>query len=280
MTDQASDVGSASPLEVFSQATSIRAHTDETFDADLSAEWTIGGRPNGGYLLAILGRAATAVTGSGHVVTAGAQFLRAPAPGPVRLEAELLRRGRSISQVRVRMSQGDRPCVEALMTTGELDTSPAPRWDTGVPEDEPVPFDDCVRLAPITPQGVHVAVFEQVDVRLEKGSMGGITEGRPSGRGQLNGWLKLLGDEHFDPISLLYALDALPPPTFDTEFNAMVSTIELTAYVRAFPAPGPVRIVNRARLIDSQCVDETCDIWDVNGRLVAQATQLAKVPPS
>jgi hypothetical protein len=102
--------------------------------------------------------------------------------------------------------------------------------------------------------------------------------GRPSGRGQLRGWLKLPLQESFDSISLLYAVDALPPPTFDTDFIDMVSTAELTAYVRAIPAPGPIRIVSRARLVDPQWVDETRDVWDGTGRLVAQATQLARMP--
>jgi len=121
-------------------------------------------------------------------------------------------------------------------------------------------------------------MLDQVDLRLDPESSG-MTSGRPSGRGQLRGWLTLLGQESFDPISLLYAVDALPTATFDTASSSWVSTVELTAYVRAIPAAGPVWIVRRARLIDPQWVDETCDVWDGTGRLVAQATQLAKVPP-
>jgi acyl-coenzyme A thioesterase PaaI-like protein len=278
MTDQASGVGPASVLEIFfSQASSVRARVAGTFDAEVSGEWTVAGKPNGGYLLALLGRAASSLTDSGHVVAASAHYLRSPDPGPVEIEGEVLRRGRSISQVRARMSQGGRPCVEALMSTSELDPSAAPRWDVGVPDIQHAPFDECIRLEPFTPDGLRVAMFDQVDLRLDPESIG-ITSGRPSGRGQVRGWLKLLGEESFDPISLLYAVDALPPSTFDTDFNDMVYTVELTAYVRAVPAPGPVRIVRHARLIDSQCVDETCDVWDGTGRLVAQATQLAKVP--
>jgi acyl-coenzyme A thioesterase PaaI-like protein len=277
MTNQASGAGQDLALEVFSQVSSIRARAAGTFDAEISGEWTTAGNPNGGYLLALLGRAASALTGSGRVVAASAHYLRSPVPGPAEIEGELLRRGRSISQVRVRMSQGGRPCVEALVSTGELDPSTTPRWDAGVPEIPCVPFDDCIRLAPVTPHGFRVAMFDQVDARLDPEWSGG-PKGHPSGRGQLRGWLKLPGQESFDPISLLYAVDAFPPPTFDTDFSDMVSTAELTAYVRAVPAPGPVRIVNRARLIDAQWVDHTCDVWDGTGRLVAQATQLAKVP--
>jgi hypothetical protein len=272
MTDEASGVGSGAVLEVFSQVSSVRARADGTFDAEVSGEWTIAGRPCGGYLLALLGRAALSLTDSGHVVAASAHFLRSPDPGAVEIECELLRRGRSISQVRARMSQGGSPRVEALMSTSELDPPAAPRWDAGVPDIQHVPFDDCVRLKPVTPYGFTVPMFGQVDLRLDPGSSGG-----PTGRGQVSGWLELLGEESFDLISLLYAVDAFPPTTFDIDFS-WVSTLELTAYVRAIPAAGPVRILKRAQLIDPQWVDETCDVWDETGRLVAQATQLAKMP--
>jgi acyl-coenzyme A thioesterase PaaI-like protein len=276
MTDQA--FGGSDPiLEVFSQASSIRGRAAGIFDADLSGEWTIAGKPSGGYLLALLGRAASSLTDSGHVIAASAHYLRSPDPGRVKIEGELLRRGRSVSQVRMRMSQGDRPCVEALMSTSVLDPSTAIRWDGGVPDFQRVAFDDCIRAKPVTPDGFAVPILNQVDLRLDPESSAITNGGGPSGRGQLRGWLKLPGEESFDPISLLYAVDAFPPPTYDTDFGGLVATIELTAYVRAIPAPGPVRIVSQARLIDSHSVDQACDVWDGTGRLVAQATSLAKM---
>ena len=39
-----------------------------------------------------------------------------------------------------------------------------------------------------------------------------------------------------------FAVDAFPPATFDVEFAGWVPTLELTAYVRALPAAGPVQI--------------------------------------
>ncbi|MGD0395084.1 MAG: thioesterase family protein, partial [Acidimicrobiales bacterium] len=81
----------------------------------------------------------------------------------------------------------------------------------------------------------------------------------------------------FDPISLLFAVDAYPPATFEIEFSGWVPTLELTVYVRALPAAGPVRVLQRAQLIDGQRVDEVCSVWDRTGRLVAQGTQLAGI---
>jgi hypothetical protein len=277
VTDQASGGGSGPVLAVFSQASSVRARAAGIFDAVVSGEWTSqDGKPGGGYLLALLGRAASSLADAGHVVAASAHYVRSPDVGPVEIECELLRGGRSISQVRARMRQDSHVCVEALVSTSKLGPPAAVRWDAGVPPLPHVPIEECIRLEPFSPEGLSVPILSQVEVRLDPES-NGMKSGRPSGRGQLSGWLELHGEESFDSISLLCAVDTFPPPTLDIDYS-WVSTAELTAYVRAIPVPGPVRVVKRARLIDAQWVDETCDVRDGTGRLVAQATQLARMP--
>jgi len=211
-----------------------------------------------------------------HVTAASAHYLHSPEPGPVLIETELLRTGRSASQVRARMEQDGRPCVEALITASQLAAGTTPFWDRGLPELSQSAYEDCPRLIPSLPDGLRVAIMEQVEVRLEPDSMG-FAAGRPSGRGELRGWLALPGAERFDPASLLYAVDAFPPATFDIEFSGWVPTLELTAYVRAIPVPGPVRVLHRAQLIEAGRVDESCFVWDRTGRLVAQGTQLAGI---
>jgi hypothetical protein len=224
----------------------------------------------------MLARAATTVTAHDDVIAASAHYARAPEPGPVWIHTELLRAGRSASQIRAAMGQEGARCVEALLTTSRLDGAGAPFWDGGVPSLSTVAYEDAVPLPARTPDGGRVAIMDHVEVRLEPDSAG-FTTGVPRGRGELRGWLRLGGDERFDSTSLLFAVDAFPPATFDIEFSGWVPTLELTAYVRALPAPGPVRVLQRAHLIDGRRVDEACFIWDRTGRLVAQATQLAGV---
>jgi acyl-coenzyme A thioesterase PaaI-like protein len=260
----------------FAEVSGLVPHGPGRFDAEVDPEWTIGGKPNGGYLLSMLGKAAASVSDHDHVVAASAHYLRSPDPGPVTIEARLLRGGRTASQIRASMSQGDQDCVEALITASHLDGDSVPYWKAGLPEMTQTSFDDCSVLVPQMPDGTRVAIMEQVEVRLDATSMASAT-GRVTGRGQLRGWLALPGGEAFDPDSLLYAVDALPPATFDIERAGWVPTLELTAYIRALPAPGPVRVLQRAHLIDARRVDESCFVWDSTGRLVAQGTQLAGI---
>jgi hypothetical protein len=260
----------------FSTVTALTPDSAGRFRGLVHPGWTIAGKPNGGYLLAMLGRAATTVGPHEHVIAASAHYLRSPEPGPVVVDADVLRAGRTASQVRARMSQGEQVCIEALVTTSVLDPDSKPHWTGGAPEPATATFEESTRLPPASPAGFPVAIMEHVDLRIEPDSLG-FARGAPSGRGELRGWLALPGDEPFDPVSLLYAIDAFPPATFDVETSGWVPTLELTGYVRALPAPGPVRVLHKAHLIDAERVDEICWVWDRTGRLVAHGTQLAGI---
>jgi hypothetical protein len=249
------------------------------FDVDVHPDWSIGGKPNGGYLLSLLARAALAVSPHPHVLTASAHYLRPPEFGAAVAEVETLRAGRSATQLRVRLLQAGSSRVEALLTTGEIDATARPYWDGGVPDPGLMGAAGAARAIRVpgrTPTGIPVPIMDQVELRLDPETFG-FGAGRPSGRGELRGWLTPPAGEQFDTAALLFALDALPPATFDIELSGWVPTLELTAYVRAIPVRGPLRVLQRAHLIADARVDESCWVWDSHGRVVAHGNQLAGI---
>ena len=135
---------------------------------------------------------------------------------------------------------------------------------------------DCVAVQGTGPTGIRLPIMERVDIRLDP-AVTGFRTGRPGGGGELRGWLSFRDGHLPDPVSLLYVLDALPPATFELAATGWVPTLALTAYVRALPAPGPLLVRQRAALVEADLFDEVCHVWDVRGRLVAQATQLAGI---
>src|SRR5438270_1379366 len=78
----------------FAEVTGLAAAGTGGFEAGVDPEWTIGSKPNGGYLLAMLGRAAVAVSAHPHIISASAYYLHAPNPGPVLIDTQVLRQGR------------------------------------------------------------------------------------------------------------------------------------------------------------------------------------------
>jgi acyl-coenzyme A thioesterase PaaI-like protein len=261
---------------LFSAVSALVPTTAGCFDAEVSPDWTIATKPNGGYLLAMLGRSAVAVGEHPHVIAASAHYLHSPVPGAIAVRAEVLRAGRSATQSRTQLWQDDKLCVEALVTTSTLADESRPYWDRGLPAPEIAPSEQCVHVSGHSPTGLQAPIMDQVEVRIDPAA-GMFTAGRPSGSGELRGWLRLPGGEDFDPLALLYAIDSFPPATLEIEATGWVPTLELTGYVRALPAPGPVRVVQKAQVIEGQKVDEACFVWDSAGRLVAQGTQLAGI---
>lgn len=118
--------------------------------------------------------------------------------------------------------------------------------------------------------------MDAVEVRPDPRATGIRGDG-PSGVAQIGAWVQFADRRPVDPLSLLYFADALPPATFELGSSGWVPTLQLTVYVRAIPSPGPLRARQRARLVEGGLCDEVCEIWDRRGRLVAQATQLARV---
>ena len=263
-------------METFADVTRLEPTGDGRARVEISGGWTVAGRPNGGYLLALLARAAPRPEHLPHVVAASAHYLRSPEPGPADIRTETLHAGRTAGHVRAALLQHGEPRVEALLTLGRLDAEgSSPTWAGRHPEAVESGFERAVPVRP-DPSFFSVPIFDHVEARLDPESAGFLAD-RPSGRGELRGWLRLPHDEPFTPDSLLFAVDAFPPATFDVEFSGWVPTLQLSAYVRAGPAPGPVRVLQRAQLVQGGRVDEACFVWDRDGRLVAQATQLARV---
>jgi hypothetical protein len=277
------DAPSHDTLHEFDVATTVKPGAGAgTYDIDVDAGFTVGPKPNGGYLLACVARAAgeaLADLGSTHhhVLAATAHYLGAPDPGPATIEIDVLRQGRGASQVRGTLNQDGARCVDVTLTMGTLpEAGTAPVWSSVQPF-EVAPRDQCVRV-PAAPPGnkFKVAIMERSDLRLDP-SVLSFAAGKPSGRGELKGWISFGDDRPIDPLALLFFLDALPPATFEISLSGWVPTLSLTTYLRATPAPGPLQVRMYVQQVSGGRVDEVCELWDSTGNLVGQATQLAAI---
>lgn len=258
---------------------------DTRYLAELSAGWQIGNAINGGLLLSLAGSALRRVLsqGGGHPdpFAISAYYLSPSAPGPAMVHAQALRRGRSVSigQVSIAQTDVDGHEVErlrALATYGDLDEVAGDVQTSATPPDMPEPG-QCISAAEAPPGFLkHAALLQRLDLRLDP-STSGWAVGRPSGRGELRGWLRLPDGRQPDAIMVLLAVDALPPVAFELGVAGWTPTLELTVHVRAKPAQGWLKIALSTRNYAGGFMEEDAEVWDSTGRLVAQSRQLARV---
>ena len=164
--------------------------------------------------------------------------------------------------------------MQAQFTLATLPAASQPYWGGGEPVTLP-PIEECRPLFQADRRGVSVS--------FDPAAAWTVTPDGPAvtGAGELRAWLRDGDRDVLDPIGLLFAADALPPATAGVVFSGWVPTLDLTVYIRALPAPGPLRLRMRAELIQDGFADEVCQGWDSAGRLVLQSTQLAalRLPP-
>jgi acyl-CoA thioesterase len=253
------------------------------YAAQLHGGWRIGGGINGGLLLALAGRALSAeLRPHRDPFSITAHYLSASLPGPAEIRTEVLKRGRTLSTATAAVVQTDqagseRERLRALATYGELDALDGEVRTTAEPPRLPAP-EQCISSTHAPAEfRARADLLERLDLRLDPSCVGWAL-GRPSGRGVIQGWLRLADGHEPDPLMLLFAVDALPPTTFDRGLPGWTPTLELTVHVRARPAKGWLRVRHETKNHAGGLLEEDAVIWDESGRLVAQSRQLAKTP--
>ncbi len=258
----------------FDRATAVSRTGGGGVRAELDPGWDVGGGVlNGGYLLAVVARAALLDSPHPHPVALSASYLRATPGGPAGLAVTPGPAGRTLAHAAVLLTGPAGPSLTAQVTSATLGDGPADYTVNPAPR-LPAP-DDCVGTRTAT-GGPVVGLSRHVDVRLDPATAGW-TAGRPSDTPLLRAWIRLADGRDPDPLALLLFADALPPAAFAVGQPGWAPTVQLQVLVRALPAPGWCLVESRSTEVAGGWSDEECRVWDATGRLVAQARQLARV---
>jgi acyl-coenzyme A thioesterase PaaI-like protein len=271
------DVSNSAVDRPFGDAIGLAALGDGRFRAELGTRFTVGPKAHGGLLMVLLVRAglarveAEAPGSAPDPLAVSADYLRAPDPGPVHLDTEVLKLGRTVSVVSVRMRQDGRLVLAASVTAGRLPDDGV-RW-SDLPDMSAEPPPDATD--PRT-QGVALGVASACELRYD-------TPTFAFARGEqappvLRGWARPIGE----PTDVLFALlagDIMAPTVFNLGGSiGWAPTVQLTALLRGRPAPGWLRIEARSVAVAGDWFDEDVTVVDADGRLVCQARQLALSP--
>ncbi|MFE0106276.1 thioesterase family protein [Streptomyces sp. NPDC059009] len=268
----------------FDRDTRVTLREPGVYDAELSAGWTIINAVNGGYLLALIGRALADALPHDDPFTISAHYLTASQPGPAVIRTDVVRGGRTLSTGQASLFQYDEEGreverIRVLASYGDLDTLPDDVRTTAKPPAIP-PIDQCFGAGDAPDNAPPVpgssAITERLALKLDPSTLGWAL-GAPSGKGEMRAWFSLADGRDADPLSLLLVVDALPPTAFELGLMGWVPTVELTTHIRHRPAPGPLRVSITTRNLAGGFLEEDAEVWDSEDRLVAQSRQLARV---
>jgi acyl-CoA thioesterase len=254
----------------FAADTAVTGAGNGRWRGSITPEWFGPPGPNGGFIAALILRAIRSEIDDPERPPRSLtlHYLRPPTAGAAEIEVTVERSGRTAASCSARMLQDGRLTTLALcvLTTGY---EPAMSWD---PEPPAAPAADPVEA--LGPGHGTPPIFDQLETRSVFGPPPFSGGDEPVS----GGWLRSRGSEEMTPELIALYADAWWPAPFSvmTDF-APAPTLELTVHFRARPDPAdPLALVHfRAEASIDGLFDEQGEIWDRNGRLLAQSRQLA-----
>jgi len=279
---------------LFTDAMALTPAGDGVYDGELNEHWTIGQQVHGGAMLALCANAARTEHGVGaqpaqaggppaRSVGGGVQpialsgnFLWAPEPGPMRLVTTVRKRGRRVSLIDVELNQGDRVAVRATVTLGDPEHHVPPLLSVNpvVPLMTPEPPPGLDPIGPGHPMEDIVHLAHGCDIRPSLTTFTPRTDGGPP---IIEYWVRPKGVAP-DVLFALLCGDVSAPVTFGVNRTGWAPTVQLTAYLRALPADGWLRVLCTTVQIGQDWFDEDHIVVDCEGRIIVQSRQLAMVP--
>ena len=266
----------------FDADTALELLKPNTYRAGITDHWdSLGGHPNGGYLLAVAVRALSHELPHPDPVAVSAVYPRRGSHGPADVETRLLKTGRRLSFGAATLSQAEGEVMRVHAAFGDLGATQTDEeliFATSEPPDLPSP-EECLDLLDGQPSAVllpGVTIADRLEYRLPR--LPGWRLGKPTGDPSSELWLRLRDGTPPCVLSLPLLVDAMAPVLL--ELNRSSTTVELTTYVRARPRPGWLSCRITTKTVAHGLHEEDLELWDSGGTLVAQSRQLGLVLPS
>ncbi|MFZ2512647.1 MAG: thioesterase family protein [Gordonia sp. (in: high G+C Gram-positive bacteria)] len=268
------------------------------YRGSISPTFTIGPKVHGGSLQMMVGAAARAAlieltsADADPTLLAGvtpiaiaSDYLAAADPAEVELAVRVIKRGRTVSLVRVEVTQHDRVMVSSTVTLGRADSG-EPHHRRLVEFDglPPRPTDDAVAIGD-SPLGDVMHVGSALELALDPAWFPALTG--DTGEPAIRGWTRPRDGDAQPPTMAadfpVLVCDVSPPVVMNLGLFGWAPTVQLTTYVRRLPAPGIdgngwLRFAATSTEVGQGMFAEDHVVVDETGALVAQSRQLALIP--
>lgn len=256
-------------MNEFDQHSQLTPLDGTRFAVTLSDLWNVGPVPNGGYLIALAGKAMAAVCAHKDPLTITGHYLRPAQPGPAELVVTPIKQGGTFDNAQVSLVQEGKERCRFMAAYGTLSKITGPTWRGGQPPVMPPP-DQCELLKS------GITINARYESRFDRESLGWLRGEK--GDAEFRVWIRHADGRPNDAASVLLFADALPPPIFNRFGpSGWVPTVELTVHLRALPAAGFMQCSFRTRFVTNGLLETDGELWDSRGELVALCRQLARL---
>ncbi len=258
-------------MHLFDGDIALLERGENGFTGSLSANWSINGIPNGGYLMAFIASAMARVSGKPALALITASYLSRCAPGETTVAVERFSLTNRFERLQAGLFQEGVEKVRAIGTysLGQADC-PAESYETGPPQ--VASRQACVPVPPLP----NYSLLANVSILLDPASAGWMS-GTTAGRSEQRGWIAFAEQRPHDIFSILLFADSFPPPIFVSRgMVGWVPTIELSINLRKMPETRWLKFSLRTRFITCGMVEEDGEIWDEKGNLVSISRQIAQ----
>jgi len=260
----------------FDDATAVTTtdspESDEmAWSGHLTADWSIGKVPNGGYSAAVIVRALLGHTGAEVPLSLTTHYYRpAIADAPVTVRTEVRRRGRTMTHADAIVEQDGKVRARSVAVLGSYPATERLLVAAAPPIS---PIEQCVARNP-TAQGFNMSLLDSLEILIDPSTID--TQTPDSSGARVDGWVRFRDDRPVDALALALFVDSFPPAALlAIPETGWVPTVEMTTHVRAQATNGWIRAEVTTDNIRGGTLIENVRLWDTTDTLVAEGRQLA-----
>ena len=267
----------------FQAALKLENVEDNIFLVNPDTNYFVGNTPHGGYLMAIMHKALTNVLPHSTAISSSVQYLDRIDAKPFELVVETFKTSRGSSSGIVKLIQDKKICTTFTGTCSDFEfmkgyddlQKPLPKIFKDKDKNDYVKMNYDKISKGFTP-----AFIQQLECLIhpdhawwnrEKGSDNSDNEARCSAFLEMEGGTP-------DQFCLSFYSDILPP-VVSNKYGPLgwIPTITLTTHIRQLPSTSEVYADFKASDINKGYFEQDCNIWDLDGNLVASSRQLTRI---
>ena len=267
----------------FQDALSLNKKSENKFTITPNVNFFVGNTPHGGYLMAIMQKALTNVLPHSTAISSSVQYLDRIESKPIDLEIEVFKVSRGSSSGIVKLIQNKRVCTTFTGTCSDFQfmkgydgiKTPLPKifHNEAIDEYEELTFD---KISP----GFTPSFIKQLECRIHPDHAWWNRDDNfdpDDFEARCSAYLKMSGGIP-DQFCLSFYSDILPP-VVSNKFGPLgwIPTITLTTHIRQLPTTETLYTDFKASEINNGYFEQDCNIWDLDGNLVASSRQLTRI---